>query len=503
MVPDALIPIAAAPSWAPYPLDVPAKASRAVWIDVGVSRSASPGHHVGALVVRQGDATIARVPIVIDVADAALPYRPVSFFAYYGRAALERRNGPGAERSLFQVLHAHHVDALPAVNEPGDVERLAPVLDGSLFTKDAGYEGPGERTPPALVALGSYGHIGEPTPAHLDFVKDALAKIPASIPEVVLYAADEDCDETTSAAWHKAFHGAPEFARVKLLHSCSHDPRKQDIDVVLMTADGFMTDAALEARARGREVWVYNGALPRSGSLLLDTGVTSLRADGWIAASRPVGRWFFWETTFYDDDNGGGRGPVDPFATAASFHNKHGDVALLDGLLVYPGDQQGRFGEHALHLPGVVPSMRLKNLRRGIEDAGIYALARAAHPTEADAIVDAAVPAALDEVKETAKTAFALDDKTLDDARDRLRALVATGAAPTSEASARLLEAGATARHQRLAKSRRLTRGAMTGGGALGLFLVGAAIVLARSRSRRRADRPSADTPRSRPARAG
>ncbi len=486
LVPDALIPVAAAPRWAPYPLEIPAHAMRAVWLDVTIPRDARAGRRSGALVIRQSGAAIARIPIEVDVADATLPYRPVSFFAYYGRGALERRNGAAAERGLFQMLHAHRVDALPAVNEPGDVERLAPMLDGSLFTKQNGYEGPGERVPPALVALGTYGHIGEPTPAHVAFVRDALTKIPRAIPEVVFYAADEDCDEVTSAAWRQAFKGSPEFSRVKILHSCSHDPRKQDVDVVMMTADGFMTDAAIEARKSGREVWVYNGALPRSGSLLLDTGVTSLRADGWIAASRPVGRWFFWETTFYDDDNSGGRGPIDPFATAASFHNKHGDVALLDGILVYPGDQRDRFGEHALHLPGVLPSMRLKNLRRGAQDAGIYALARAAHPKEADTIVDVAFPAALDEVKETARTAFALDAKSLDEARDRLRALVANGAAPSSEESAKVLEAGAAERHARFARSRTITRGAMTGGGVAGALLFGGVwIALARARSRR------------------
>src|SRR5262249_46482699 len=156
-------------------------------------------------------------------------------------------------------------------------------------------------------------------------------------------------------------------------------------------------------------VWVYNGAMPRAGTLLLDAEPVSLRVDGWIAATRPVGRWFLWETTFWSDDNRGGRGPVDPFTKVESFHNNHGDVALLDGLLVYPGTQVGAFASRSLGFPGVFPSIRLKNLRRGIEDAGYFALARANNPAEADAIARRLVPRALDEASQADPPAWPKD----------------------------------------------------------------------------------------------
>ncbi|HVY45688.1 MAG TPA: hypothetical protein VHB21_07405, partial [Minicystis sp.] len=476
-IPDALVPLASAPSWAPYPLDVPPHETRAVWVDVFVPRGATPGVAKGAIVIRQGSREVARVPLELDVRGARLPYRAVSFLAYYGRAELEHRIGHGdaAERSLWQLLHAHHVDALAALNEPGDVERLRPMLDGSLFTPQAGYDGPGIAVQPAAAALGTYGHIGEPTPQHVAFVRDVVSKVPAGVADLVLYAADEDCEEKTGPAWKKALTDAG-IGRVRVLHSCNVDPRKQDVDVVMMTADGFLTDAAVAARARGKAVWVYNGALPRAGTLVLDGDLTSLRASAWIAASRPVGRWFLWETTFWDDDNGGGKGPVDPFSTAASFHNKHRDVALLDGLLVYPGDQKG-FAAHALGYPGVLPSMRLQNLRRGVEDAGIYALARAAHPKEADAIVDAIVPAALDEIGEDARTPFPFEGSRWDAAREKLRALVPNGAAMSDDAAARVLAQGAALRHARQGRRHALLHHAVTGAGAagaLGVLLLGA-----------------------------
>src|SRR5262249_42474474 len=146
-------------------------------------------------------------------------------------------------------------------------------------------------------------------------------------------------------------------------------------------------------------------------------------------SSHDVGRWFLWETTFWNDDNPGGRGPIDPFVTAESFHNRRGDTALGDGMLLYPGMGIGPFAAHSLGLCGVIPSIRLKALRRGIEDAGYVALARAARPSEADAIVWGLLPAALDELSDTAESALPRGGGRFAAAREALRALIPDGAA--------------------------------------------------------------------------
>src|SRR5262249_50008845 len=87
------------------------------------------------------------------------------------------------------------------------------------------------------------------------------------------------------------------------------------------------------------------------------------------------------------------------------FHNADGDWANGDGILVYPGTQRAAVvgGPGQAHAEArvdygvatVFPSVRLKNLRRGIEDAGYIALARAVDRAEADAIVRRVVPRAL------------------------------------------------------------------------------------------------------------
>jgi hypothetical protein len=321
-------------------------------------------------------------------------------------------------------MHAHHVDALGNLESPGDVERLRAALDGTLYTEARGYRGPGVGVPPAAVALGTYGGFGEPSGSAVNVALATVAQIPSGVEDVFLYASDEDCDSTIGPAWRRVARRMPGLQRLRIAQTCDREPRQQDVDLALLPAQAFSTQAAWAARALEKSVWIYNGALPRTGSLLVDAGANSLLVDGWIAATHDVGRWFLWESTFWNDDNRGGRGPVDPFATFESFHNQHGDTALADGLLVYPGAQDSTFPEHSLGLAQVLPSIRLKSLRRGIQDAGYFALARSRAPILADAVVDQLIPRALDEASTRDVPSWPAKGRAFADARAVLRSLV-------------------------------------------------------------------------------
>ena len=131
--------------------------------------------------------------------------------------------------------------------------------------------------------------------------------------------------------------------------------------------------------------------------MMLDVPATDLRANAWIAMRYGISRWFYWESTFWFDDNRGGRGGehgFDPFVVAETFHNADGDSANGDGILVYPGRQRAP-GMVDYGVDTVFPSVRLQNLRRGIEDAGYIALALGIDRDRADAVVARVVPRAL------------------------------------------------------------------------------------------------------------
>jgi hypothetical protein len=433
-VPDALLPIAIDARPVAPPPAVPAGATGALWVDVDVPDGARPGRFRGTATLEADGAPLARFAIAIDVGPTPLPYRATGVFIYYEAARLTTRigvAGPLVERQLWQLLHAHHIDALAPLTQPADVERLSVASDGSLFSDALAYHGPGAGRAPAIVALGPYGTLGAPTPEVLARVDAMVNRLPVG-PEPFLYAIDETCTSSRAADWQHALAAHPPPRPLPVAQTCDDPPARQAVDIAMLSAGSFNRATTIEARAAGRRAFIYNGVLPRTGTLLLDADPRGLIANGWIAAAAAIERWFYWESIFWDDDNRGGHGPIDPFVTSETFHNADGDSALGDGLLLYPGRQLGRFASSSLEKDAVFPSLRLKAIRRGIQDAGLIALAARERPEEAAQLVARALPGGLDEVDRDGPPSWPAAPLSFADARAALRALV-TRPAPMSD----------------------------------------------------------------------
>lgn len=401
-IPDALIPIEWAPVWAPYPLQIAPNTTMVVWLDISIPPHAQSGRYNGLVRVEDARTLAFDLPIAIDVKKTNLPFRAVKTAIFYDPLTLEQRIGPGqSELELWRLLHRHHLTPMLSVDDVRELERIRPAIDGSAYRRDNGYRGPGEDIGDELVVLGAYGSLGEPSESSLARVHEmmrALEDLPGAR-TVFLYAIDESCENHRAARWQSALRRTadPLLASLRIGETCHHHPDGRAADLVMLPSTAFRPDDANEARAAGQWLWVYNGQRPRSGPMMLDAPPLDLRANGWIASAFEIDRWFYWESIFWNNSNSGGRGPVDPFVIADSFHNSGGDIALGDGLLVYPGRQLS-FPAHSMGKDGVLPSIRLKNLRRGIQDAGYAALVASHDPWLAERIVHAVVPAALDEL---------------------------------------------------------------------------------------------------------
>jgi len=436
-MPDALIPIEVAPSWSPYPLAVAANQNGAVWIDIMTAADQPAGRYTGNVVVKAGATALATLPVELDVRAATLPDRPTGAktMLYYELGDLQRvGSDPAIERQLWMLYHRHRLSAIHSVNEAADLAAHVPALDGSLYTAAHGYEGPGAGMGDGILSLGTYGSYGAPsssTLASVEAVADAVAaaKLFATT-DVFVYATDEDCSSPYGAQW-KALVGGSSNANVKNVKigwTCSADPSTQSVDVPIVFAAAFYASQAAAARAKGKDVWIYNGYRPASGTFLTDAEATATRVNGWIAAVTDVGRWFYWETAFWYDGNRGGHGPYDPFVTSETFHNNDGDECQGDGVLVYPGQQVDMFTSHSLGLAGVLASIRLKNLRRGIEDAGYYQLAHAASPAQAETIARGLLGDVLADAQDGDKVSYPEAGKPYFDARKALADLIPSGA---------------------------------------------------------------------------
>jgi hypothetical protein len=409
------------------PPAVPTGTTGALWVDVDVPDGAPPGRYTGGATLQgDGAAPLARFTIAVDVRPTPLPYAATSVFIFYEADRLPKRMGGDAaatERRIWQLLHAHHADAITELLNVDDVERLASAHDGSLFTDRRGYRGPGAGRPPAVVVLGAYGMLKDPTPDAVDRARAMVDRLPKG-PEIFLYAIDETCKSPRAGEWQRALAAHPPSRPLAVGQTCDDPPGSQAVDIAMLSAFSFKRGTTAEARAAGRRAFIYNGFLPRAGTLLLDADPRGLIANGWIAAAMAIERWFYWESIFWSDDNRGGHGEIDPFVTAESFHNADGDATLGDGLLLYPGRQKGRFARSSLGVDDVFASLRLKAIRRGIQDAGLIALAARERPDETAQLLARALPAALDEAKLERQPSWESAPLSFTEARQALRALV-------------------------------------------------------------------------------
>jgi glycosyl hydrolase family 123 len=159
------------------------------------------------------------------------------------------------------------------------------------------------------------------------------------------------------------------------------------MDVFLSPAN-FVSDA-LAREPRGERFWTYNGRPPAAGSMILDTDGVALRTWGWIAQRYDVELWYAWQGLYFTDRYNHG-GPTDVMRDPITFDERSrggSDWGNGDGLLAYPG---------------ALPSLRLKELRRGLEDRLLLReLAACGGTDRARRIVRRMVPRALGDAKKT------------------------------------------------------------------------------------------------------
>ena len=473
-VPDALIPVEHTPSWTPYPLVVEPRSNGIVWIDVNVPRDQRAGMYRGAVHVHSGDSEIATLPIELDVADAMLADRTVAATAGYDHELLAKRAGSRAEQQLWQMLHAHRIAPMHDAVQPRDVARQSEAMDGSLYLRSRGYLGPAPGLGDGVLAIGAHGAFGGPDDATLARV-EAVATAASGVHafgggDVFLYANDEQCSSPWGGGWRKLLRESPadSLRHVRVAWMCTQDPTAQPVEVPVLRAS-WDPERVRAARDQGKTVWVYGGELPRTGSFAMGADAVSPRVNGWLQAMYGIPRWLLPDVASWSDEDG--EAPVGPFQIGAN--GRDGAETL-----VYPGTQLDPTVDDPPGTSAVLPSIRLKNWRRGVEDAGYLQMARERDPVRANAVARWLVPAAFGEVGEAQEPSWSARGKPFVDARTALLE-IALGRTPAA------LDPPAPAPVAAQASASGCTRGAGETGGGVALALVTATAVAGRGRRRR------------------
>ncbi len=427
-VPDALIPVDSAPSWAAYPMHVAPGTNGVIWIDLNVPREQLAGVYRGAIVVQAGGRTIARVPVELEVVDALLPDRTVAATAGYDATALTESLAQSGEEQLWQLLHAHRIAPLHDAAKVDDVSRQRDALDGSLYTAQRRYAGPAPGLGDGVLAIGAGGAFGSPDERSMPVIQ-ALADAASDLhlfggSDVILDVADEACGSPWGATWRKMLRESPDESvrRVRVGGQCTMDPAAQPVDVPMLRA-AWDPERARAAREQGKTPWVYGGVLPRTGTFLLDADAVSPRVNGWLAAMVGVPRWVVPQIASWTEERDDGK--RDPFADPeAPAPGPSGGWSNGGGVLVYPGARLGYVRDHAVNVTGVLPSIRLKNWRRGIEDAGYLQMAREKDAARADAIARWLVPSAFGDAQAGQKATWSSRGAPFFEARRALLAVI-------------------------------------------------------------------------------
>ncbi|MCJ7739856.1 DUF4091 domain-containing protein [Candidatus Microgenomates bacterium] len=392
-VPDALIPLTSS-------FNIEANKNQGIWADIWIPPTALTGKYQGNINILVNNSVYQTIPLELFVYDFALPDQQHlrNIFAIE-RNDIAKRHGLTSdtpayyslEQKYHQMAHRHRFNIATFVDEFTKLDTYhKPYLNGSLYTPDQKYSGPGQSVGNNTFVIGLYGNLPE---------KYRKADGTTS----------ESYWRDGSNAWESWFRAnAPNTFRFKYLNpdepgACSditacYSEIKQQANWthnnpgVGQSLPGFVTshvvsdlqgyvdiwcyggtptfDFSLIAAEQlaGRKFGIYNGYRPRTGSMIIDTDATDPRVNPWIIWKNNFNLYFYWMTTFWTDtaDNTN----TDIFTDPLTFDNR----ANGDGTFFYPGTDV--IGSVNYHLNGPIASIRMKNWRRGAQDYEYLLLAK-------------------------------------------------------------------------------------------------------------------------------
>lgn len=321
----------------PFALDV--DTNQPLWVDIFVPRDAKAGVYRGTFTVRsdQGQTT---GDIVLNVWNFELPLKPSLGSSF----AMDRDNSLAA----IELLLRHKI--MPTQAPPSAARRL--IDSFGLTSVNAGFW-----------SGASYGH-GTMTPApSVQEFKAVAARYPADL-LLYNYTADEIVEfpqlYPQIKAWARAIHLAGlknliPMAPVPELFDDGAGTGRSAVDIWVLQPDYYKVSPENVAAAmkKGDQVWTYTALVQDGDSPKWEIDFAPINyriMQGFINQSMGFTGLLYWRVDYWGKD---------PW-TDPDYHVDDNPHYPGEGQLVYPGKDAG--------VQGVVPSLRLKWVREGVED---------------------------------------------------------------------------------------------------------------------------------------
>ncbi len=432
---DKSYPDIAIPLELQQPFEIPANSNQSIWADIYIPPDARPGLYEGKVKITQQGRQTHQIPVQVEVLAFALPDLPsartMMFFSKENvnqRYLRERYPRDIKDPKLiqesqtivdrhFQMAHRHKmslIDGYLPVNEVAT--EWTDRLTGKLFTAARGYRGVGEGVGNNVYSIGTYGSWSrsDATEASLQKESDAWVrwfeeqkfKTPT---DYFLFLIDESSDFPQIEKWSQWVKKNPGIGRQLPTMATVPAPKAWQHAPTLVIPTSTMTvgktqdwDNAVRhyQQSPDHRYFMYNGYRPASGSLTTEDDGIALRELAWGQFKMKVERWFIWESTYYNNFQGG-QGETNVFEQAQTFGGKSDRDPVMgetgwnynngDGVMFYPGTDK-IFPKASYDLPGPIASLRLKHWRRGLQDCDYLTLAAAIDPQRVDEIVRRMVP---------------------------------------------------------------------------------------------------------------
>lgn len=418
-IPDALIPADALPRREGYPISIAPNSNQGFWIDIHLPRDQRKypdGIYTGQVQVMQQGKLIQEITFEITLLPHYLPDEnhtniwlyTSDVYKYYPEMSHQQ-----IDNMLKFEAHRHRIDLAGGfgVNRqpfnPENMKEYKPYLNGDAFTAARGYYGPGQGAGEQLFPIGIYGapvlgtnktDVQEQSDLWVDwFEKNA--------PEVTYfwYMTDEPLPDKypwvrERSRWIKSNPG-----KGKSLPTFTTMPYNEELAGAIdiwAGNDGLDLKELPAIRKKDGDHWFYNGNRPRYGSVILEGTAVDFRVNSWILYKYGINMHFIWHGTHWDHN---GQGPKrhlhqNIYKNPLTFINEHMEFGNGDGILFYPGHMPF-YPEEERGVNKILPSIRLKNIRRGQQDALIMWMAEQKLGKDSVMnIINRIVPKALSEV---------------------------------------------------------------------------------------------------------
>jgi hypothetical protein len=443
---DRFYPEIAVPLELHSPFTIAAGTNQSIWGDIYIPRTVPAGVYTGTVQISEGGKLAWRIPIHLRVRDFVLPDLPnartMLFLSpenvnmrYLGDEHAYPQPGTTVyHQSMemidrhFQLAHRHKISLIGEENDYVQVEQMGDAwtarLSGALFSPPAGYDGVGVGVGNNVYSVGTYG--GWPWQeggrqdmwAHADaWVQWFEAQDFGTPTDYFLYLIDESDDYPQIQRWAQWIDDNPgpgrrlmSMATIDLPAAAAETPSLDLPTSASQVGLAAQWQQAAEEHAADpdRRFFMYNGTRPASGSFAIEDDGVALRELAWGQYKKGIDRWFYWESSYYVNDQCYGyedpRVHTNVFRQAQTFGCYDKDDESLgqagwnyfngDGVLFYPGSD-ARYPGDSYGVMGPFASLRLKHWRRGIQDVDYLTLAAEIDPARTAEIVQATVPTVL------------------------------------------------------------------------------------------------------------